>query len=124
MTLIEVVIGTAILVTVIVVVWNIYVTSIGAVSAARELRVITDDAQDILEKIQSVSFRNIVTEFPGGSVVDGDLIGGFTLTDEFIRVTYPQGESSDPLEVQIEIGWRSYNNREKSEIFKTMRSSI
>jgi type II secretory pathway pseudopilin PulG len=121
-SLIELVVGVFILIVIILVLWEIYSTSVNYIIMAKELRIASDDLQDVMERIQSVNFSGITTSFPDGATVGQDMVGGFDLDNESIVVRYPQGTGVDPLQIEVEIDWTDKKGRPHSKIFRTVRT--
>jgi hypothetical protein len=121
-SLIELMAGAFVLVVIILVLWEIYSTSVNYIIMAKELRIATDDLQDVMERMQAINFSNITTLFPDGASVNQDMVGGFDLDNESIVVRYPQGAGMDPLQIEVEINWTGKRGNPRSKIFRTVRT--
>jgi len=122
-TLVEMLIGICVLILVVLSLWGAYQNSIKYFIKAREIRIATDDLQDVMEKLHSVDFSGITGLFPDGSAVPGDLIGGLSLQGETIVVRYPGGSGTDPLVIEVEITWTGYYGESNNKVFRTVRTS-
>jgi hypothetical protein len=122
-TIVELIIGAMIMLMVSVAIWNIYMVSINYMTRAREVRIATDDMQDVMEKLHSVPFSGLAAYFPHDINVPEGIVGGFTLTNESIVVRYPAGTNNDPLAIEVEIDWTDINGNVQTRIFRTMRTS-
>ena len=123
-SLTELMVSSAITITLVVVVIMTFISSLQNIETARELSIAIDDAKDTLEKIKSVDYALLINEFPDGAGIDPDAIGGFTLRDESIIVTYPNGTNANPLEIQVEISWQNKSGAAQSQIFKVLRTRM
>ena len=85
-----------------------------------------EDLGDIMEQIQATSFDDLLATFPAG-IADGGasdyeaLIGGYTLEDEQITVTYP-AQTTGRVEVLVTLTWVS-RNRAYTRSLSTVRTS-
>ena len=104
-------------------VMQVYISSIKLVMQAREMDIATDDLKDVLEAMKSASFANLLTDFPASPVtVNANVVGGFLLNNEVIRVTYPNGTAVDPLLIQVTVSWTGKDRRPYSQTFRTLRT--
>lgn len=94
---------------------------------SRNSTIITSDLKNIMEKISATSFDRITSDFPNG-VQDGpiahpyqNIVGGYTLTNEHITVTYPN-VASDPLEIHVTATWKDLKGRPYSASISTIRT--
>ncbi len=99
---------------------------------AQQTSMAVNDLHDMMEKIKDTSFGAIPTAFPtgtmGGSGGDptvtaayGGIIGGYSLTQEQITVTFPH-PGTDPLEIVVALSWMN-GTRTYTRSLSTMRSS-
>lgn len=93
--------------------------------ATKSMRAVSD-LQALAEHVQSTAFQNVAAVFPA-NVADGgagkpyaSLIGGYTLQNEKITVTYPN-QTADRLEMTITLSW-AHRNRTLTKIFSTVRA--
>lgn len=121
-TLVELMIVSSVYIGIIVAIWGVLLGALNHAAMAREITVATDDLKDVMERIRSVAFPDITTQYPHNGTINGADIGGFILPDETITVRYPQGIDSDPLEVEVEVEWTSKNGQTVSRIIKTIRT--
>jgi hypothetical protein len=85
------------------------------------------DLGSIMERIRSTPFNNMLTSFPD-SDMDGPMsnsysaiIGGYTLANEHITVTY-EDTSVDPLELRVTATWEDKNGRSYSTFMSTFKT--
>ena len=84
-----------------------------------------DHLEDVMEHIESTPFDTLQTFFPGG-VVDGGandyegIVGGYTLDNEQIVVTYPS-QTTGRLEMLVTVNW-AYRGRTQSTSLSTVRT--
>ncbi|MFC1753188.1 Tfp pilus assembly protein FimT/FimU [Thermoproteota archaeon] len=144
-TLIELLIVTAILVSTIVSLWGTFITSYNCIVNSREFDIAADDLKDVFEKLKNVPFDSISEVFDsapeidassnkiedGQDAVSADRIGGFLLEGESIAVTYPQITSTvfvsnlpDPLEIEVTITWTAKTGNVRTKTMKTIRTSL
>ncbi len=87
----------------------------------------TDDLEDIMERIRATPFAALATRFPAGAVDGGGvtdyaaLVGGYTLDDQQITVTYPT-QAAGRLEVLVTLTWTS-RGRMRTASLSTVRTS-
>ena len=93
--------------------------------ATKSMRAVSD-LQALVEHVQSTAFQNVATVFPAG-VADGGagkpyatLIGGYSLHNEQITVTYPN-QTADRLEMTITLSW-AHRTRTLTKVFSTIRA--
>lgn len=86
----------------------------------------TNHLGDMLEEIYATDFNDLQTAFPpavaDGPVMNpyGPIVGGYTLDDERIVVTYP-AQADDRLEIVVTVNW-TYRNRARTTQFSTIRT--
>ncbi|MEW6008656.1 MAG: type II secretion system protein [Candidatus Omnitrophota bacterium] len=124
LTLVELLIVSLILAVTIVALVIVFINALNQINLAREMSIAAEDLSDVLEKMKTVSFANLTSQFPNGVAISASVIGGFLLNNEAIIVTYPQGISVDPLEIKVEATWLSKDSRIRSMAFKTLRVSV
>jgi Tfp pilus assembly protein PilV len=85
---------------------NIYLSDL-----AKGNTVAIDDLKDMMEKIQSAPFSDMLADFPNGTVngpvgrrYNTTVVGNYALRNESITVTYVN-PASDPLEVIVNVTW-------------------
>ena len=93
--------------------------------ATKSMRAVSD-LQALVEHVQSTAFQNVATVFPAG-VADGGagqpyatLIGGYSLQNEHMTVTYPS-QTADRLEITITLSW-AHRTRTLTKVFSTIRA--
>lgn len=85
-----------------------------------------NDLEDIMERIYTTPFDVLQTRFPNGEVNGGavndyaDIVGGYTLDDEEIIVTYTD-QSTGRLEVLVTLNW-NFRGRLRSSSLTTVRT--
>ena len=133
-TLVEVMIVAFILVIAVLSLLRVYISALDLASRAKEVNIATDDLKDVLEKVNSVPFASLTTDFPGncclgpgctGTTCPGGISiasGEFLLNNEKIEVSYPDGDDVDPLTIKVEAAWTGRGGRQCSEDFKTRRT--
>lgn len=115
-TLIEVLIATFIFVLAFGGLLSSILASVYLLSLGKEQTVAISDLRNMMERIRSTPFENMLSLFPN-STVDGpaskpysNIVGGYALNNEHIIVTYPS-TTSDPLEVKVNVSWRDARTR-------------
>ena len=93
--------------------------------ATKSMRAVSD-LQALVEHVQSTAFQNVATVFPAG-VADGGagkpyatLIGGYSLQNEQITVTYTS-QTADRLEMTVTLSW-AHRTRTLTKVFSTVRA--
>ncbi len=124
LTLVEVMFTALILLFVLIASVAVFTISMRSITMAREVSLATDDLKDVLEKIRSVAFSDIITVFPDGEVLDLDIVGGAALTDEVVVVTYPHGTTADPLWIDATITWTNRHSGTRTYTFSTIRTRM
>ena len=115
-TLIEIMMTSLILVIALMATLGAYVGALNLAAVNREVDIATDDAKDILEKIDSVGFNSITTEFPDECCIGSDCDNGtgcpgvsnateFLLRKQKIEIEYPEGVTADTLEIKVTVSW-------------------
>jgi hypothetical protein len=94
---------------------------------ARQTSTALDDLKDIMERIHATPYLFLEDDFPDG-VDDGGLdndyaaiVGGYTLEDETITVSYPV-VTADQIEIVATLTWVQ-QGRDRSVSLSTIRSS-
>jgi prepilin-type N-terminal cleavage/methylation domain-containing protein len=110
-TLVEILVATLILVFVGVVILQTFMSYIYFSAVNKERAVAMTDLSNMMETIISTPFSNIPARFPN-STQDGivsnlytNIVGGYTLKNEHITVTYVNS-ASDPLEIIVTLRWQ------------------
>jgi len=124
MTLVEVMVVAVCILVSIIALLSVFTMSLNFIVKAKELTIATDDLKDVLEKIRCTPFQDLAMVFPDGSSVNASAIGGFLLEDEDIVINYTNGETSDPLEIEVIVTWTSKNGTIFSRTFKTLRTRM
>jgi type II secretory pathway pseudopilin PulG len=124
LTFVELMVVAMILAVTITALTIIFINALTQINLAKEISIATDDLADCLEKMRTVSFANLVAQFPEATAINPALIGGFALLNETIVVRYPQGTSADPLEVSVTVTWTSKDGRTRSQVFRTLRTRM
>jgi len=91
-------------------------TILQLIDHSRDQTVAVTDLRNMLEKIRATAFANMQARFPNG-VANGPagnrystLLGGYTLRNEQITVTYPS-VGADPLEIRVTVNWQDKRSR-------------
>ena len=133
-TLVEVMIVAFILVIAVLSLLRVYISALDLAARTKEVNIATDDLKDILEKVDSVPFAGLTTDFPDncclgpgctGTTCPGGVgiaSGEFLLDNEKIEVSYPDGGGINPLTIKVEATWTGRGGRAGSEVFKTIRT--
>ena len=128
MTLIEVLVATFVFVIAFGALLSSVLSSVGLIDLSDEQSVAIIDARNLTEKMYAASFNTLKTLFPNG-VQDGSgpntyntfLVGGYTLRNEHITVTYTN-VNADPLEILITVSWLDKRGRARSMSLTTFRT--
>jgi hypothetical protein len=127
MSLVEILIASTMAIICIVSVIVSYLTVFNWSEANREETVSTMHLVSMMESIKSTPFSSITADFPNG-VNDGPagnrytaIVGGYTLTNERITVTYVN-PASDPLEVSVALRWKSARGIDRVRYLVTKRT--
>lgn len=128
LTFIETLVAVAIAVLVIVALLQAYVANIYMAEIAKGNTIASDDLKDMLEKILSAPFNELLIKFPNGTI-DGPsankynttVIGNYSMKNEHIVVTYAN-LTSDPLEVMVNVTWTDSKNRQHSNFLTTKKT--
>ena len=92
----------------------------------RQQNTALDHLQSMMEMIQAQAFANLATNFPAGVANKGsapsynDIVGGLTLTNEQITVTYPTA-TAILREVVVTVQWNGPEGRLFTRSLSTMR---
>lgn len=93
--------------------------------ATNQMRAV-EDLGDLMEQIQATPYDDLLATFPTG-VVDGGgtdydgLVGGYTLQDQQIVVTYPS-QTTGRMEVLVTVSW-GFLGRAYTKSLSTVRTS-
>ena len=127
MTLLEIMVASVIFVTAVIGVASAIVTAANLISTSRYRDIAVADLRNMMEKIGTTPFDSITTRFPD-DVVDGPssnpysaLLGGYTLTNEAITVSY-EDASADPLEILVTVTWQDKRGRAYNASMSTFRT--
>ncbi|MGB2661922.1 MAG: prepilin-type N-terminal cleavage/methylation domain-containing protein [Candidatus Omnitrophota bacterium] len=121
-TIIELMITSAVLFVAVMGIWGAFFTSLNQIVLAREESIATDDMKDVMEKMRSTPFSYLTTVFPDGQAIDADLIGGYSLDSEVIRINYPQGTGVEPMEIEVEVTWVRKGGNTRTHTYRILRS--
>jgi Tfp pilus assembly protein PilV len=82
---------------------------------------------NMMERMRATAFNSLTTQFPNGTQ-DGPaanrytaVVGGYTLRNEHITVTYPNA-AGDPREINATCRWTDSRNRAYNLSVSTMRT--
>ncbi len=87
---------------------------------------VTSDLDDMMERIRATPFSSLQAQFPAG-LANGvansyaAIVGGYTLENEQITVTYPS-QSSVRLEMLVTVNW-VHRGRTRSASLSTIRTT-
>lgn len=123
LTLVELSVVTLIIMVAVIPAYRVFVDSLGLTNYAKELTIAVDDASDVLEKIKTIAFSDLLNIFANNTTINSNTIGGYLLNNESIRVVYPNGINEDPLLIEINVSWSSKSEKTHSLIFRTLRTS-
>jgi hypothetical protein len=106
---------------------SILLTSLYFIDMSKEQTIAVSDLRNMMESIRATPFSNMNVKFPGGTQ-DGPasnrydpLVGGYALMSEHITVTYANN-SSDLMEVRVELTWRNKYGRSMSSAMSTYKA--
>lgn len=109
-SLIEILIAIAVIVSASLAIIETFLVNLNASEMNKGNTVAMAHLTNIMERIKSTPFNEIVNQFPNG-VADGavanlysDIVGGYLLNSEHIIVAYVD-PASDPLEINITLTW-------------------
>jgi len=97
---------------------------------ARDSMIAVDDLRDMMERIQSTPFTDLLTSFPA-NVADGPAAnpypsivanGAYALSNQQITVTYP-AMTPTRREILVTVSWRT-RGRQRAAALSTVRTSI
>ncbi|MEW6101389.1 MAG: type II secretion system protein [Candidatus Omnitrophota bacterium] len=127
MSLIEILIATAIIVFGAVAIIQLYLTSINLSELNKENITASAHLLAMAEAIKCTPFNSVTSDFPD-AVPDGPagndyatIVNGYVLTGEYITVTYVD-TGSDPLEINIEAGWLDKRGTNRRAYLATKRT--
>lgn len=127
MTLIEVLIAVLVFSVALGALLNSLVAIVDLVDLSKDKTVANGDLKNMLERIKATPFDSIPTRFTDG-LADGpaanlytNIVGGYTLRNEHITVTYPN-PNSDPLEILIRLNWQDKKGRNFNTTVSTFRT--
>ncbi len=117
LTLVELLCAIIVFVIAGVAVLGAYQSSFRLVEASQTNTIAMNDLRDMTERIKDTAFSVLTTNFPNGTAngpaanLYSTIVGGYTLSQESITVTYPV-LGVDPLELIVQVTWvvggRSY----------------
>lgn len=98
------------------------------IDVSKDQTIAVADLRNIMEKIRVVSFADVITVFPNG-VQDGpggnsyqNMVGGYSLTEGHITITYFPDINSDPLQIKAEVTWQDKRGRAYSAFMSTFKT--
>jgi prepilin-type N-terminal cleavage/methylation domain-containing protein len=121
-TLVEVMIVAALILIAVLGLWQSFTGALKLSVTARELTTAIDDARDMIVRLQTTSFGSLPALYPDGASVNPSDVGGFTLTNEQIVITYSGGTSGDVLNIVVTVSWTGVDGHNRSEEFMCMRA--
>jgi len=126
-TLVEILIATAIIVFAAIAVIQVYVSVIFLSDTNKEETIAMAHLTNMIEAIKCAPFSNIIVDFPNGvsgGTTSNDyakLVGGYVLTGERIVVSYVN-PNSDPLEITVSVNWRDRRGVNRTKYLVTKRT--
>lgn len=128
LTLAETLVATAIAAFAIAGLLQAFLTNIYLSDLAKGNTVAIDDLKDMMEKIQSAAFNDMLIDFPNGTIngpaanrYNTTVIGNYTLRNESITVTYVN-PAADPLEIIINVTWTDSRGASHSNYLTTKKT--
>ncbi|MFH1854584.1 MAG: type II secretion system protein [Candidatus Omnitrophota bacterium] len=118
-TLLELMIGAAVLIIALVGLIAAYVGCFALNESARNLTIAANDAQCVMEEIRDVNIpTNITAENWTDWAASNPPSGGGCnrLDNETVTVTYPSGTDAEPLEILITISWTEKSRQRSAQI--------
>jgi hypothetical protein len=107
---------------------QLHISSLSIAGRSKEYSTATRDAASMMEKIGTVPFSSVVTQFPNGCCVgvagacgvaptcpgasDMVITTEMILNNENIKVSYPAGTVGDPLGISVTASWIDGNGRQ------------
>lgn len=123
-TLLELMIGTAVLIIALVGLISAYIGCFALNESARNLTIAVNDAQCVMEEIRDMNIPLNITsqDWSAWAIADSPGGGGCNkLDNETVTITYPLGTSVEPLEILITVNWTE-KNRQRSTQLATLLS--
>lgn len=125
LSLIEILVAMAILLPATLAILQFYLSNMAFSNINRERTIALTHLTNMAEKIKCTPFGDITTDFPNGVPDAGDSyatnVGGYDLKEEHITVSYEDPES-DPLEIDVIIGWQDTRGVSRSSNLSTKRT--
>lgn len=125
MTLVELLIGVAILLVSSLSLLAAYRYALELSEVAHQSAVAVNDIKDMLERIKTTSVANLQTDFPNGvanAAAYTTIVGGLTLSGEQITTTHSPSITADPRELSVQVTWTN-RGRTYQRSLSTLRSS-
>lgn len=130
MSLVEILVATFIFIVAFGALLNSVLAAVAFINQSREQNIAIGDARNLMEKIRATAFDSLITAFPNG-VQDGSsprkyntfLIGGYSLKNEHLTVTYAS-TLTDPLEIRVLTSWVGRTGRPSSIQLTTFRTRV
>ena len=126
-TLIETAVAAMVFTIAIIGLVNAVLSSAHLIENSKNTTIAAADLTNIMEKICATPFNSITTQFPD-AVADGpgsspysSILGGYTLSNEQITVSYADA-NSDPLEILVTSTWQNRGGRTYSASMSTFRT--
>jgi Tfp pilus assembly protein PilV len=123
-SLIEVLIASAIFILALVPFFMTLVVSMEQIALSREVTIANDDAKDVLERLKTIPFPDITTQYPNNSHPGASVVGGFMLPDEDITISYPAGTGAVPLAIEVTVTWTTRKGTPRSDTYRTARTQL
>lgn len=126
LSIIEVLVATLILLPATLAILQFYVVNMAFSNLHKEKTVAMAHLVNMMERIKCTPFSDITSEFPDGELDGvGDsyaaYVGGYTLKNEHITVSYVDPDS-DPLEAGVNVSWQDTIGRNYTSSLVTKRT--
>jgi len=95
--------------------------------STKQINTAMRDLTTMMERVRSTAFATIEINFPNGTIDGGGandysaIVGGYSLTNEQIVVTYPN-PGANPLEIIITVQWTGPQARIYTKTLSTFRT--
>ncbi|RKY27650.1 MAG: hypothetical protein DRP61_03720 [Candidatus Omnitrophota bacterium] len=126
-TLVEILITTFLGVTALGVILNSLISTAYLLDISQEEEIASYHLTNLAERILATPLDYVTDRFPPG-VEDGpsdnpyaDIVGGYSLNNEHITVTYPNPDA-EPLELKITLSWQDRKGRTHTRSLSTFKS--
>ncbi|MBU1932500.1 MAG: type II secretion system GspH family protein [Candidatus Omnitrophica bacterium] len=118
-TLLELMIGTAVLIIALVGLIAAYIGCFSLNESARNLTIAVNDAQCVTEEIRDINIPLKITsqDWTAWALADSPGGGGCnSLDNETVIVTYPSGTSAEPLEILVTVSWTEKGRQKNTQV--------